>query len=277
MTRVLRRGSPHPRLTESEGVSRECLARLARILVHSGHSPDKLVRQLRDICRQLKQPALRWDPTRLAYFADLPHVISQWHADPLYLDSEGLPIALPLGGTGPSLYALIARVLPGTDPRAVTRTLIRVRGISRRGRLYTPTGRYLVYQLASARLHALTALLGMLRTVERNVAGARRAPILERTAINPDFPARALPAFHTRLKALATEFLWNVDGDMRRREGGTTRGPRTRLGVGVFAFEEPVQEATRSGVGEALTPRIRRPPRRSTVRRPRSRIASSIL
>lgn len=266
MTRAMRRGATPPRFGDGEEVSRECLARLARILVHSGHSPDNLIRQLRDICRELKQPALRWDPARLGYFADLPHVITQWHADPLYLDSEGLPLALPLGGTGPSLYALIARVLPGTDPRAVTRTLIRVRGISRRGRLYTPTGRHLVYQLATARLHALTALLGMLRTVEHNVSGARRVPILERTAINPDFPASALPAFHARLKTLASEFLWNVDGDMRRREGGTARGPRTRLGVGVFAFEETVRGTTRSGAGDPSSRRVRRPPKRSTVR-----------
>ena len=96
------------------------------------------------------------------------------------------------------------------------------------------------YPTASGRVHGLTALLGMLRTVERNVAGGRKStPILERTALNPRFPVSELPAFHRRLRAAAAEILWSLDGDMRRREAAHRGGPRIRLGVGIFAFEGP--------------------------------------
>jgi hypothetical protein len=80
--------------------------------------------------------------------------------------------------------------------------------------------------------------LGMLRTVERNISGSRSCAILERAAMNPNFPVSALPAFHRRLNPHAEEFLWGIDGDMRRREMVASGGPRTRLGVCVFAFEE---------------------------------------
>jgi len=231
--------------------SREFLERLARILVHSGHSPKELAREFRDICSRLKEPARRWDPKQLTHFIGLAHVITRWYTDPQYLDSRGAPIPLPLRARGPSLCALIERVLPAENPSAVAQSLARLQGVKRRGNLYLPSARYFVLPRASARVHVLTALLDMLRTIERNVAGPKTATILERTAVNPGFPVRALPAFHRRLKALAAEFLWNVDGDMRRRETEDPNGPRARVGVGVFAFEEPIAREMRGGSGHS--------------------------
>lgn len=219
--------------------SRECLERLARILVHSGHSPAVLAREFREICSALKEPTEPWDPMQLNYWADLPHVIAHWHADPQYVDSRGVPISLPLQGKGPSLFALARRVLPKQEPAKIVKSLLRLHGVRRNGGRYVPTGRSLLYSKTSSRVHGLLALLGMLRTVERNVSGSRSGAILERAAMNPNFPVSALPAFHRRLKPHAAEFLWGIDGDMRRREMTASDGPRTRLGVCVFAFEDP--------------------------------------
>jgi hypothetical protein len=66
------------------GYSWECLSRLARILVRCGHSPNDLVSELREICRTLRVPRRRWDPTQLNFISDLPHVIARWHSDPRY-------------------------------------------------------------------------------------------------------------------------------------------------------------------------------------------------
>ena len=222
--------------------SREFLERLARILVHAGHSPSELAREFRGICGRLKRHSQRWNESHLAYFVELSHVNTLWHTDPKYLDFAGKPIELPLHGRGRSLCTLIEQALPGEDPEAVARTLMRVRAIRRRAGLYVPTDRYVLYQSAAARLHGLAALLGMLRTVEHNVSrGRKSAPMLERTALNPSFPVSELPAFHRRLNAAAEEILWTMDVDMRRREASQRAGPRIRLGVGIYAFEEPVR------------------------------------
>jgi len=71
------RSSRAPRRTSS-GVAdaRKYLAPLARILVHSGHSPQDLLLEFSAICRALKEPAVRWDASRLSFVADLPHVIT---------------------------------------------------------------------------------------------------------------------------------------------------------------------------------------------------------
>jgi len=223
--------------------SGEFLRRIARILVHAGHSPKALSREFREICARLPEPARRWDPKQLAYFADLGHVIAHWHADPQCLDSRGAPIPLPLRARrGPSLWALIKRVLPAEDPAAVAESLLGTRGIRRTRGLYVPTGRYLTYSGVIGETHGLTALRGMLRTVEHNTSGSKRAALLERVAMNPSFPVSALSAFHRRVKTRATDLLWNFDGDMRRQERSDVRGPRVRLGIGIFVFEEPIVE-----------------------------------
>jgi hypothetical protein len=220
--------------------SREILERMARILVHNGHSPKHLAGEFRIICGRLREPNRQWDPRKLKYFFELPEIIALWHADPQYLDNRGRPIALSLRGRGPSLSALIDRVLPNEDPTSVTRSLMRIQGVRKKGRQYTPTDRYFSYSRESGQVHGLTALLGLLRTLERNVSGPKKIAILERTALNPNFPLSALPAFHRRLKAQAGQVLWTIDGEMRRQEQKKTKGPRVRLGVGIFAFEEAV-------------------------------------
>jgi hypothetical protein len=252
------------------GYSREFLARLAHILVHTGHSPKKLAWEFREICDGLKEPAHTWDPAYLNYLADLPHVIARWHADPQFVDSQGAPVPLPLTSRNLSLTSLIARVLPGEDASAVVDSLIRLRGIRRRGGFYVPTDRQMLFTRDSARVHGLMALLGILRTLEYNVSRATPSSrIFQRTAVNPRFPARALPAFHRWLKIFAAKFLWTADGNMRRRESRFSSEPTIRLGVGVFAFEDPLITGTRS---RKARPGGTERPVRTSRRTPRHRV-----
>ncbi len=222
----------------------DCLSRLARILVRCGHSPRDLVRQLRDICRTLDEPSRPWDPRLLSLLAELPHVIAVWHADPRYLDTEGRPLGLALQGPRASLGSLIKQVLPHENPRSVVAALAEMRGIHRRGSRYFPTGRHIVYRQDTARLNSLTFLVRILRTVERNLSGARTA-ILERNATHPAFPVAALPGFHRRVKVRAADLLWDIDTDLRRREKRFRGGRKTRVGVEIFAFEEPIRGKSR--------------------------------
>jgi len=234
-----------PTAASRVGVAREFLERLARVLVRSGHSPRELRREFQRICDELKEPRRQWDPAELNYLADLPHVIACWHADPQYLDSRGAPLPLPLKDKGPCLLALIERALPQVDAASAAKSLVRLKAVHRHKGRYLPTERYFLLTKEGGFVHALTALLGMLRTVERNLSGPRGTAILQRCAFNPSFPVRALPTFHAHAKAVAGEFIWGMDGDMRRAQEADPRGPRTRLGVGVYVFEEPFRAPAR--------------------------------
>jgi hypothetical protein len=116
--------------------SREFLERLARILVHSGHSPSQLAREFAQVCASLNEPQQHWDPTRPALVTGLPHVIAHWHADPEYLDSRGSPLPLPLRARGPSLTTLISRTLPSSTASEVIESLLALRAVRRRGTRY---------------------------------------------------------------------------------------------------------------------------------------------
>jgi hypothetical protein len=222
--------------------SHELLTLMARVLTLTGHSPRKFATQFQSICRRLAEPKHPCDPFSLHAVWDLPHVMARWHSDPQYLDSRGAPLALPLKGPGPSVTSLIERVLPHADTEAVVEALRQVDGIRRKGGRYRPTGRQLAlqHQRVIGWLHGLTMLLGLLRTVEHNIAHPEGATLLERAAINPRFPVQYLPEMHQRFKDRAATFLWQADGEMRKRERPSDPGDAVRLGVGIFAFEDPM-------------------------------------
>jgi len=268
VTRIQRtRREPSSARGERDDFAFECLSRLAHILVRCGHSPKDLIGQLRRICCSLPEPSRRFDPGMLGLLSELPHVISVWHADPRYLDGQGRPLGLPLRGSGLSLSSLIKQVLPHEDIRSVIAALIGMRGIHHRGGRYFPTGRHIQYEQDTARLNSLTFLLRILRTVEHNVSRAKAAAILERNATHPAFPVAALPGFHRRVKGRAADFLWDIDTDLRRREKRFRGGRKTRVGVEIFAFEEPIRNRYRTpkrvmryAAGRAAT-RARKPRR----------------
>jgi hypothetical protein len=230
------------RLDEAGDFAFDCLSHLAAILVQSGYTPETLLEHLRKACRSLRRPRHSWDPKRLKFLADVPHVISLWYSDPRYLRARGVPAALPLLGRGASLRRLIAQALPNEEPSAVLVALLRMKGIRRQGKRYVPTARHIAYREQVGRLHSLNVLMRILRTIDRNLSG-RGSAILERNAIHPAFPVAELPGFHQRTKGRAEDFLWDLDSDMRRRERRARAGRRTRLGVEIFAFEEALQPA----------------------------------
>jgi hypothetical protein len=206
---------------------------------------------------------------RPGYVGGLSHVIAHWHGDEQYVDADGRPVPLPLEGPGPNLKELISRVLPSIDPAQAIKWLIELKGIRRQGKRFLPTDKYLAFNRLpiAAWAHGLTAVLGMLRTVEHNVSASPERRLLERIAINPKFPVRALPQFHRELKRQAAEVLWGFDTDMRRREIRLQGEPVTRLCIGLYAFEDPLV----TGNGRRANPRGRtkRPRKqRSRGRRP---------
>jgi len=244
---------------------RAFLEPLARILNVSGYHPRDLQREFVRICRNLPAPKRAWEPMRSGHVADLSHVLARWHADEQYVDADGRPVALLLKGPEPSLEGLVSRVLPGIDPAQAIQWLTELKGIRRDGKRFLPTDKYLAFNRlpVAAWAHGLAAVLGMLRTVEHNISARAEMRLLERMAVNPKFPVRALPRFHRELKRQAGEIVWRFDSDMRREEERLKGEPVTRLCIGLYAFEDP--PATGSGHGAIRRKRARR----SSKRRPR--------
>jgi len=228
---------------EGAAESRAFLEALVPLMVEAGHSPKRLVAEFREICGRMKEPARAWDPADLAYVADLPHVLSHWHADEHYTDAQGAPRRLPLRGPGPSLTELIERVYPGGDPTPVVRALVRTRAVRERRGSFEPLARNVLFsERTHARRHGLMSALELLRTVARNCSDTRRGPpLLHQTAINSWYPERKLPELHERAKRQGGEALWEFDRFMRRREPRRgSKEPVRRVGLCIFAIEGPI-------------------------------------
>ena len=252
--------------------AQDVLKQALTILVQTGHSPKDLTRMFRKLCRTLAEPERPFDPGVVPYVTGLTHIIAHWYSDPGFRGRDGQPLRIPLRGRGPSLANLIKRLFPHQDVRAVTHSLLRANAIQRRGRLYAPTGRSVMFtrDLPSVHIHGLTALAGMLRTVQYNIASGDPADtLLERSAMNPHIPVRALPQIHQRIKREVTALLWKLDGYLRSWEVEPGSETTTHVGVGAYAYEDPIVTGKRPGwVDLAPHRRVRRQP---PVRRPRRR------
>ena len=267
-----RRAVHSRRVPGVQNYAQDVLRQALTILVQTGHSPKELTRIFRDLCGTLAEPRQLFDPGVIPYVSALSHIVAHWYSDPAFRGPDGQPLKIPLRGRGPSLTRLIRRLFPRQDVGSVTRSLLRADAIQRRGSLYAPTGRsvMLTRDLPSVHAHGLMALAGMLRTVQHNIAsGDPAATLLERSAGNPYIPVRALPEIHQRIKREVTALLWKLDGYLRSFEVEPGTEATTRVGVGAYAFEDPVVTGTR--LAPRRSARARRAPGRSGARRSRQR------
>ena len=261
MKRPAKSKDPQHVRSSALGTSREFLERVGRILVECGYSPKRLEREFAEICGKLEDPKGQWNPATLGYIADLPHVLTHWHRDPDYLDDHGTPRPLSLRNDGPSLSRLIARVYPSAEPTDVVATLLRIGAIRSVRKRFVPAARSVVLEDEAVRIHALIALLAILRTIDFNIQHVRDgvSRLLETTVISPRFPKHRLAELHRELHERGAQFATEIDAQLLRGElslGSTEE--HTRVIVGLY-----VSDDTLSTIPSAVA--------RPTVTRPRSR------
>jgi hypothetical protein len=235
-------------IRKSNSYAHAVLTESANILIKTGHSPRELVEEFRQICGAVPEPSRRFDPRCVAYVEGLPHIVAHWFADPAYVDDHGKPLPLRLRARGPCLANLIQHVLPGHDPDEVAESLIKIHAVRRRGTLYVPIDRRvsMIKHARSAQMHRLASLVGMLKALRHNVSDTEDSDaLLERAIANPHIPVRALPAVHRRIKREVEAFLWKIDGYLRRCEVDPDSEPTTRVGVGAYAYGDPVVTGAR--------------------------------
>jgi Family of unknown function (DUF6502) len=251
--------------------ARDVLQQTLTILVQTGHSPRDLTRMFRDLSQTLAEPDRPFDPEAIPYITGLSHIVAHWYSDPAFRGADGRPLKIPLRGRGPNLSNLIRRLFPHQEVAQIVRSLVRANAVQRRGRHFVPTDRYvgLTRDLVSVHVHGLSALAGMLRTVQHNIASQDpNSTLLERSAMNPYIPVRALPEIHRRIKREVTALLWKLDGYLRSWEVEPGTEATTHLGVGAYAYEDPLVSTDPQDKAHRKRRTSRRPPR-SEARRPR--------
>lgn len=222
----------------------EAMERFVRVLVRRGASQRAIQRAFRRAWLHVPRDAAEDSRRASRELIDVGHVLTLWFGDPFYVDARGNPLPLPLRGPAPSLSSIIQHVDPSLDITQVLKCLIRADAVRRTGSRYSPRSRAVAFRGTGAPLHArnLRALLGMLRTLEHNLAPKDKvAPWFEYVAENPRFPVSAREPYDVGLREDAMTFLRNQDSRMLSHQRKTKPGePTVRMGVGVFRFEEEV-------------------------------------
>ena len=189
--------------------------------------------------RSREEPA----PSRIS------QILSAWHLDPQFLDTEGKPAVLPAAGDGPSM-AMLLRQYAGDSPHGaiikeleeldlVTRTPDGFRVLAREY-IRSPTDSGMVRQACLA-LHDHAA------TIAYNVDARRNGPArFERMATHLALPRRQARAFEAYLQAEGQAFLERIDGwlNLHAAEGdstGTREEQTARVGVGMYLIHDAQQ------------------------------------
>jgi Family of unknown function (DUF6502) len=168
-------------------------------------------------------------------------VLTGWVRDADFLDASGEPRALPVDGDS-SFTALVKRHSGDMPARAVLDELVRVGAVQRRddGRVELLTRAYVPRQSGVEKLHILgTDVADLIETIDHNLQHGGADPRFQRKVMYHSIPATALPAFRKLSAAQSQALLEKLDRWLAARE--TTdddTGPATRVGVGIYYFEE---------------------------------------
>lgn len=215
------------------------------LALRAGHSRTDLARLIRLLFAALPRVVGSRARPMPDGFEDIAHIVTLWHSRKEYL-FEGRPRRLPLRGPAPSIEALVIRVNPTLDPRAVIKHLLETATIKKVARQYTPVRRWLRYRNTPFNAaHQLRRTLGLLTTHDHNATKARQRGRFEQTSDCPVFPVSALPALKRFIKDRLQPVLEELDAFMDRRAQARRPGePTLRVAIGTYQFQSGAEGQT---------------------------------
>ena len=171
-------------------------------------------------------------------------VLSGWHLDPDFLESDGRPRALPARGEGPSFEVLLKRYAGDIPTTALVKDLVKSGSIERlESGAYRVLRRY--YMPRPMDGHAVeragSVLADVATPVEHNLSRAAHDPSrFEGRAQSRYVDPRSLPAFRAFVEREAQGLLERVDDWLASHEADAAgaRSGTVRLGVGVYAIQD---------------------------------------
>jgi hypothetical protein len=240
---------PIARLLMRNGIGYPAFAEMAkRAFVEAAMAPDvhgpfRTTKARTALLTGLTRPEVRRiletgeELPHAAHTARIPAIIAGWATDPLFLDEEGRPIALPETGSGRSFETLIRRF--GADiPRATVLEELLLSGCveRRHGRLVLLDRRYrsssgvdpLRYFGDATRRSGDTIVRNLLREGE---------PFLQREVWSRAIPPERVALLRQQLRELLAAQIDDSLALLDREERLPARPDHRTVGVGYYYFE----------------------------------------
>ncbi len=208
-------------------------ANVSRVSIMTGIARREIKR-----LREQEDSAPVIDPTRINLAS---RILSGWHQDARYTDTDGKPIDLPAEGPAPSFESLFAQYGGDVPLTAMLRELKSVGAVEARpGNRLRAAKRY--YMPASTDHVAVDRSASVMEdigdTVNFNLAHqAGETTRFEGRATNNNLPRAAVPVFREYLESNALAFLEHADDWLTEQEVGEHHDDGVRLGVGVYMIQ----------------------------------------
>lgn len=180
-------------------------------------------------------------------------VISGWTHDRRFSDGKDTPLVLPFEGENPSFAELVKQYSGDMPARAVLDELLRIGAVEKEsdGRLRLIARAYVPLGDESGKLNILgTDVYHLITTIDHNLQNAGADPRFQRKVAYDNLPGEAMPQLRKlsaeKSQALLEElnrWLREHDRDANPDAGGSGR---KRAGIGIYYFEEDVQEESRN-------------------------------
>lgn len=174
-------------------------------------------------------------------------VLAAWARDSDFTDAAGRPRTLPLQ-EGPGSFAELVRRYSGDMPvRAVLDELVRLGGARRTdtGEIEYLQPRFIGRSSAGDKLDLLGSdVADLITTIDHNVAHGESDPRFQRKVMYRDMSPAVVPEFRTLVAAHGMAVLQQLDLWLaaHRSTGESDKqspaGPKVRLGLGIYYFEE---------------------------------------
>lgn len=169
-------------------------------------------------------------------------VLSGWHRDPAFTDAEGKPRPLSPSDSETGFPALVRQYSGDIPVSAILAELERVGAIIQRQGMLVARRRAFVPEAGDPEGTRMlgTAVHDLLSTIEHNLDddGSER-PRFQRSVFNPRVDVRALPVFHRLVSEHGQQLLEILDDWLDRHEMPDDSRPATRVGVGIYYFQDP--------------------------------------
>jgi len=225
----------------SERDSRGRQANTSRIAVRTGISRKEVAR-IRNRSDAASVDA-RSAASMSSHSGHAARTLQLWHTDERYVDGTGKPRDLPFSGDEPS-FANLVRIVGGDIPPGAVRAELVAAGavVETDQGLVRPLKRHFVpgdvgEELVVGLEHIVhPVLLGL----ARNTGPSRKDPFLQRVAYSDRVLPAAVPGLRQMAQVKCEEFIQSMDDWLCANETGceVEAGDRTRMGIGVFYFEE---------------------------------------
>ena len=205
----------------------------------------------KEVRRLLELSTMPEDPAQGERYNRASRVLTGWVRDPDFLDDKGQPMALAI--EGPHGFAALVRRHSGDMPaRAVLDELLRVGAVRWQDGQHVAlqTRAYVPARSAPDKLDILGVdTAELIATIDHNIEHGDLDPRFQRKVMYEAIPDSALPAFRKLRANQAQALLERLDAWLQTHdsvpgaaEAVTT--PCTRVGLGIYYYEEPAAPPT---------------------------------